>query len=545
MKKLLIALLALTALPQVTSQANHRPLYREPLYGVTFFRNELIRIDPGTGASKTVANLTVPVSGYGLASRYGRLYSFNPMAGEVVEINPLTGEVGQTISVGLTNVLGEGDFAFRSDGMAFLATTLDSSGNTNAQLFRIDVLAGTSQRVGDTSLPIDALAFDADDNLYAIAQARGTLYRINQTNGAATEVGSLGFSGNSPFAGMSFAPDGSLYAAIDDQLVEINPTNGVAFAVSTNVFDYGHSSVSGLAFQTGQPDEELLGISFFSGQLVRIDPIDGSAMLVGTNTAGTGASQTKLSGIGLAAFDGRLYTFDAASGRIYEIDPGSGAATKTNEVPQISGLQGEGDIAIRADGVGLISTTLTASGETNNALISFNLTNGSSQVIGNTAVPIDALAFSPAGVLYALGQAQGKLYTVNQTNAALTVVGTSLGVPMNSPFAALTFTPEDRLVAAIDDRLYSIDVMSGVATATDTNVLDIGYSSISGLAVVPVRRLGITQEASRLVVFSNGVDARLQSASVVTGPYADVENQQNPLVLSNTTMNAFFRLRRP
>lgn len=544
MKRLLLALLTVVALHTVAVHAVHRALYQEPLYGVTFFRNELIRIDPGTGGSKTVANLRAPVSGYGLASRYGRLYAFNPTAGEIIEINPLTGAVGQTTSVGLTNVQGEGDFTFRGDGVAFFATALDSSGNTNAELYSVDVLGGTSRRIGSTGIPIDALAFDTNDVLYALSQAGGKLYMLNQTNGTPTEVGSLGFSANSPFAGMSFAPDGALYAAIDDQLVEINPTNGVGFAVSTNLFDYGHSSVSGLTFQTGGPDQELFGISFFTGQLVRVNPLDGSAELVGTNTAGTGTNQIKLSGTGLAASGGRLYTFDANSSLVYEIDPGTGTAIGTNDV-QISGVQGEGDLAFRADGTGFLSTALDTGGSTNSMLFSLNLTNGTSQKIGATDVPLDALAFNPAGVLYALGQGAGKLYTVNLTNAALTQVGTNLGVPMNSPFAALAFTPDDRLIAALDDRLYSIDPMVGSATAIDTNVVDIGYSSISGLAVLPVRRVGIAFEDPRIVLFSNGVESRLETASTATGPYALVPSQFNPLIITNAATNAFFRLRSP
>lgn len=539
-----LAAAVLGALP-MTTNAVHRALFEVPLYGVTFFGDELIEIEPATGGSRLVAKLGEPVSGYGLASRYGRLYSFNPVAGGIIEINPLTGSVNQTINVGVTNAQGEGDLAFRSDGTLFLTTALDRDGAPTADLFAVDVLGGSSRRIGSTGIAIDALAFGHDGTnefLYALGQGQGKLYRIDQTNGVPMEVGSLGVPMNSPFAGLTFAPDGSLYAAIDDRLYQVDPFNGAAQVVNTNVLNIGYGSVSGLTFQSGAPDRELLGLSFFSGQLVRVDPGNGAATLIGTASRAT--NQPAISGFGLAALGDRLYTFDGNSDRVHEIDPASGAVLSTNNIG-IGNVQGEGDIAIRADGIGVISAALDGAGNPASALYSFDLATGTSTNIGSPGVPLDALAFDHHGTLFALAQHEGKLYTVNQTNAALTLVGTNLGVAMNSPFAALTFTADRRLVAAIDDRLYNINTISGRATAIDTNINYIGFSSISGLASVQVRRLGIEVEDSRVVVFANGLESRIEAAADVTGPYSPIMNQTNLLVITNSGPREFFRLRRP
>lgn len=507
---------------------------RARLYGITFFGNQLIEVNPTNGTSHVVSDLSAPISAFGIAARYGQLYSFDATTDEVIQIDPATGKVVQSIDVGMPDVQGEGDLAFRSDGILFLSVAFDAPLVPSNKVFAIDVVNRTSRLVGNCHFPYDGFAFDTNDVLYAVAQGQGKLYRIDQSNGMGAEIGSLGIPMNSPFAGLSFGADGKLYGAIDDRLFQINTNSAAATPVDSTIIDLGFSSVSGLTLDHSAPSESLVGLSFFSGQLVRIDDTTGAGTLVGTN-------QSKANGVGLASLAGRLYTFDANTDRIYEIDPGSGMIVSTNDI-HIPDVQGEGDIAFNRDGKGYLTTALDANLAPAPRLYTFDITNGTSQLIGSTGVAVDALAFDDMGTLYALGQGGTMLYRANTNTGALTPVG-GLGVLMNSPFAALTFTPEVGLIAAIDDRLYTVNEMTGAATPIDPDVLDIGFSSISGLALAATRVLGISREGSRVVIFWNDSDSNLQSSSNVEGPYTDTASQATPQSINPTGGNRFFRLR--
>ena len=218
----------------VVAQAQSAP---PALYGITFFANQLIAIDTTNGAGTLAGPLNATVSGYGIAARYGRLYTFNPNTDQIVEIVTGTGLLGQSINIGVTNLAGEGDLAFRDDGTGFLASALHTNGSPANDFYSFDFIAGTSQRIGTTSEPVSALAFDSSNTLYALKKDGTNLYTINQTSGSLTAVGALGLAMSSPFAAMTFGPDGTLYAAINDQLYVLNKNTGLASGLSTNVLD--------------------------------------------------------------------------------------------------------------------------------------------------------------------------------------------------------------------------------------------------------------------------------------------------------------------
>ncbi|MGH7950977.1 MAG: hypothetical protein ACREFE_03525 [Limisphaerales bacterium] len=255
------------------------------LYGLTFFGNQLVSVEPTNGAGALVGSLNATVSGYGIAARYGRLYTFDPNTDEIVEINPATGVPGNSISIGVTNLVGEGDLAFRSDGTGFLVSALHTNGTVADDFYTFDVIAGTSHRVGTSSGPIDALAFDQNNTLYALGQDGTNLYTISQSDGTMTVVGSLGVAMSSPFAAMTFGPDGTLYAAINDQLYTINKNTGAASVLSTNVLDIGFSSISGLAFAV-PPSGVRLTLTPEAGNLVLYWSAMGYTLQSATNVVG-------------------------------------------------------------------------------------------------------------------------------------------------------------------------------------------------------------------------------------------------------------------
>ena len=215
------------------------------LYGVTFFDNQLISIDQTTGAGTLIGPLGTS-SPFGIANRFGKLYTFSPSNSHVQEINPANGQVNSSISIGLGPVQGEGDIAFRPDGIGFLSSALDSNLNPVNDVYSFDITTGTSTRLGSSSVAIDGLAFDGN-TLYALGQGDGRLFTVNQSNGSLSPVGSLGVDQNSPVAGLTVGQNGALFGAIDDRLYRIDKLTGAASPVDASVLDFGFSSVSGLA----------------------------------------------------------------------------------------------------------------------------------------------------------------------------------------------------------------------------------------------------------------------------------------------------------
>ncbi|HEY4249343.1 MAG TPA: PEP-CTERM sorting domain-containing protein [Lacunisphaera sp.] len=223
------------------------------LYGITFFDNQLIKIDPATGSGSLVASLSDSVSPYGVGFLGQKLYTFDSGTDSIREINRSTGAVSSSINIGVSNILGEGDLAFRSDGIGFLSSALTSDFNVANDLYKFDLTSGTSMRIGTTDVVLDGMVF-VGNKLYAIGQeADATLYLVDQNTAALTAVGSLGIQNNSPFAALTVDASGQLFGAINDRLYSIDKTTGLASELNADVLDTGYGSVSGLAFSPASP----------------------------------------------------------------------------------------------------------------------------------------------------------------------------------------------------------------------------------------------------------------------------------------------------
>lgn len=246
------------------------------LFGITFARNELVSIDPATGAATIIGSFDDTVFATGLGVRDDRLFAFDQVNDQLREINKISGELVSSIDIGVGDLTGEGALAFRSDGVGFLASPLNANNEPVNDFFMFTIAAngtsGSSVRVGSTgSVAIDAMAFNSQGTLYGIGQADGTLYTIDTTTGATTAIGPVAplidatgatVPKNSPIAGMTFGPPNpdmgnveEIYASIDDRLYIVTPTTGAARLspgpeVALN-FGPFVSSVSGLAFSPG------------------------------------------------------------------------------------------------------------------------------------------------------------------------------------------------------------------------------------------------------------------------------------------------------
>lgn len=245
------------------------PLSAQRFYGLSFYDNQLISID-STGAGMLIGDVSANVTGYGLAFRGDRLFTFDPNADRIREIDTSNGNIAGTFNIGVGNLLGEGDLAFRADGMGFLSTALAPDFTPTNDLFRFNVDTGTSVRIGSTAVTLDGMAF-VGSTLYGVGQ-EGTpsLYIVDQNTGALTTVGALGIASGSPFAALTASASGQLYGVIDDRLYWIDSATGAASVVDTDVLDLGFASVSGLAIVpslTAVPEPTTYGV-FGAGVLL-------------------------------------------------------------------------------------------------------------------------------------------------------------------------------------------------------------------------------------------------------------------------------------
>lgn len=237
------------------------------LFGITLTGNQLVSVDPATGAARVVGDLGDTIFATGIASSKGKLYAFDQVHNRLREINKISGKAVSSIDIGVSNAAGEGALTFRSDGVGFLAVPLNSNLQPVNDLYMFTIAAngslGTSTRVGSTGVAIDGLAFDSQGTLYALGQDSATLYKINTTTAAATPIGSVTVGNaliakNSPIGGMAIAPADAngleeIYASINDRLFIINPTTAQGRTATNSVINFGPfiSSVSGLTFAPG------------------------------------------------------------------------------------------------------------------------------------------------------------------------------------------------------------------------------------------------------------------------------------------------------
>jgi hypothetical protein len=201
----------------------------------------------------------------------------------LLRIDPATGAAYATASTSLAMM----DIAAAPDGRLF--------GITDAHLVRIDPATGRSELVGDGTgfSDLNALAADPDGILYAATRG-GRLITISHSTGRGALRGDYG-QWLSSSGDLAFAVDGTLYATVDDgnhhdTLMRIDSDTGAATPVGST----GFSEVFGLTFA---PDGTLYGSADAdrrdSPVLIRIDPRTGAGTLVGElGTAGGVAGLT-------------------------------------------------------------------------------------------------------------------------------------------------------------------------------------------------------------------------------------------------------------
>ena len=230
----------------------------DTLYGITL-SNQLITIDPTTGAGTLIGSLDSPMAPYGLAASGGKLYTYDQSADLIRQIDPNTGHTLASFSIGAGNLFGEGELTFRSDGIGFLST----SGGAGVSILSLNLATSSSSNISNEPFFFDGLAFNNADVLYGMSQAQfgdgvSKLYTISQTTGGLSLLGSLNISAANTeiLGGLTFRSNGTLFAALSDQststFATVNPATGQATAIGTIT---GFGDVSGIAFLTPAVNE--------------------------------------------------------------------------------------------------------------------------------------------------------------------------------------------------------------------------------------------------------------------------------------------------
>ena len=217
----------------------------DQLYAITFTTRQLLSINQSTGTG-TLIGSTTTITPFGLSDRGTQLYAFDRLdSNSIIELDPANGNTLQKIAINPAGVTGEGAVAFRSDGIGYMGTALDPAG----KLWSFDITVPSSTYIGGFQPSMDGMDFDGSDVLYGLKQGEthsGTdtyeLYTINQTTAATTLVGDTGVTVIDGVAGLTFAPDGTLYAAMNGSLYTLNPLTGAATLVGA----IGFSDISGL-----------------------------------------------------------------------------------------------------------------------------------------------------------------------------------------------------------------------------------------------------------------------------------------------------------
>lgn len=217
------------------------------------------------------------------------------------------------------------------DAPAVRANTLFGVDGITDQLVRIDQTTGAGTAIGPLGFGlVGALAYDPNTNtLYGIDGVTDVLLNIDTKTGTASLVGSLTLAVTGQtvdgVAGLAYDPNTStLYAVnpgdntspISDNLLTIDASNGVASAVGP----LGFGDVTGLSFDptTGQ----LFGVEWRADKLLTIDTAGGTATPA-PGSLGFGDAVA----IAVHPVTGVIYGVDDLSNQLFTIDPVTGAGT--------------------------------------------------------------------------------------------------------------------------------------------------------------------------------------------------------------------------
>ena len=188
---------------------------------------------------------------------------------------------------------------------------------------------------------------------------------------------------------------------------------------------------SQIAFTT----QRLSALATNNGQLyaTSFSPTSTLYTLSDTGTlAPVGGTGTRISGLAFNA-SGTLYASDWTNDALGTLNPSTGAYTASGSTGTILGNQ-HGQLAFSS---GVLYAAISDSSE---LLASLDLTNGAASQIGIDSLYANMNLFAAQNALYGIG-ANKNLYSINTTDATLTLLGAITGSDLPISFAAAVAGP--------------------------------------------------------------------------------------------------------
>ncbi|WNF01074.1 PQQ-binding-like beta-propeller repeat protein [Streptomyces luomodiensis] len=411
-------------LPGVNSIAFDRS--RKRLFvGQTFFADGLWEIDPkGIAAPRLVARDLGWLNAFAFGPD-GMIYGPLGKRGEVVRIDPHTGATS-TVATGFRQPV-----SVRFDSHDRLYTLDGATG----QLIRVDLATGAKETVAVLPAAADNMVIDRRDHAYVSNMADSSVVRVDLTTGAGRALT------KSPLAfPQDIASEGNtLYIADSTALRRVDPRTGkvneIARRLSSELqFPSGISAtkrhlvltseligtVQVVDRTTGEPvravdglDKPADAVELGDGSLVVSEPATGRLLhIVGTTPRPLAENLGAPTGLVLTR-DGDLLVTDTTGGRLLKIDPKSGAVTEIAR-----GLGTPRAVAVAPDGALVVLDT--AAGQ----VLSVNAHDGQHRVlaaglaVGHLRQPYarsGGLAIGPDGTMYVTADRKNSVYAIRRT----------------------------------------------------------------------------------------------------------------------------------
>lgn len=206
-------------------------------------------------------------------------------------------------------------------------------GDSGGNLYDLDVATNTSTFLGNGGVTMFDIALDPTSSILYGVSGGGSLYSINQTNGATSLIGGTGAVIN----GLTFDSSGTLFASGGSSLFNVDLGTGAAGLVGIT----GFNSSGDIAFDS-------LGNLFLSAtgggsdQLVSVNSTTGAGVSIG-NIGYSGVYGMNFGGSTLYGFtiNGQTITIDTTTG--------SGTFLATNSI-RTNGADGVGGVTVPEPG---------------------------------------------------------------------------------------------------------------------------------------------------------------------------------------------------
>ncbi|MEL6427628.1 MAG: hypothetical protein AAFP22_12960 [Planctomycetota bacterium] len=436
-------------------------LTRDPasdtLYGVDRLTDELVRVDPATGAVQSIGPIgvvgnfltTTDIDGLTFDTVAGVLYGVESSRGILVTIDPASGLA--------TDVGGLGASA---EGLALDPATGTLYVSMAGELRTVDPSTGATTTIASFDVTdVEGLTFDGSGSLVAVVASGcgggsgSGLRRVNTADATTVDLGCIEAAD-----ARSIVWDESRGAFFSVDLDSGELLRFDAMGTTQRVGQNGYPKVTGLSRDAA--GGRLFAVTSGAGQLVDIDP------LTGRGTTLHALSTSTYTSLSYEPVQDMLYAVDGATDELVRIDPTTG-----NEV-RLGPLGFTDVLSLTFDPSGTLYGIFRGGSQ----LITLDTATGAGTFVVGYGERIDAVAFDGNGTLYGFGPSV-EIVTIDLVSGALTTIGPVGALEIGS----LTFDPDTGSLLGVDTRtgqLFAIDP----ATGADRSIGGVGRLSLTALA---------------------------------------------------------------